>query len=52
MISLPPMFSTTTVSGIGMKSVVSPALASAALVSSTLTPLMKAGSCGLRQMPS
>ena len=43
MISLSPTFRTTTVSGIDTKSVVSPALASAALVSSTDAFLMKAG---------
>ena len=52
MMSLSPILSTTTVSGIGMNSVVRPALASAALVSSTEAFLMKVGSCGLRQMPS
>src|SRR4029453_4432753 len=39
-------------SGIGMNSVVRPALASASLVSSTEAFLMKVGSCGLRQIPS
>ena len=44
MISLPPTFSTTTVSGTDTKSVGSPALPSAAFVSSTLAFLMKAAS--------
>ena len=52
MISRSPTFRTTTVSGIDTKSVVSPALASASLVSSTEAFLMKAGSCGFSQMPS
>src|SRR6476646_1680774 len=52
MICLSPIFSTITVSGIGMNSVVRPALASACLVSSTEAFLMRVGSCGLRQMPS
>ena len=52
MISLSPTFRTTTVSGIDTNSVDSPALPSAALVSSTEAFLMKAGSCGFSQMPS
>jgi hypothetical protein len=47
-----PILSTITVSGIGMNSVVRPALASAAFVSSTEAFLIKVGSCGLRQIPS
>jgi hypothetical protein len=52
MMNLSPTFKTTTVSGIGMYSVVMPALASAALVSSTLAFLMNAGSCGFFQIPA
>ncbi len=49
---LSPILSTITVRGIGMNSVVMPALARANLVSSTDAFLMKVGSCGFRQMPS
>ena len=52
MMCLSPILSTITVSGIGMNSVVRPAAASAAFVSSTEAFLMKVGSWGLRQMPS
>ena len=52
MMYLLPILSTITVSGIGMNSVVRPALASASFVSSTEAFLMKVGSCGLRQIPS
>ena len=52
MISLSPIFRTKTVSGIGTKAAVRPALESASLVSSTDAFLMKSGSWGLRQMPS
>ena len=52
MMNLSPTFKTITVRGIGMYSVVIPALASAALVSSTLAFLMNAGSCGFFQIPS